>query len=100
VDEEPEFLSIVGVIPRVLPVDCGVQTREGFTGFIAGLDDTSSCELGRWYPVGKLGLWTVHSVLDRLEKEWIINGYWYNLVGKHLLSIGARFGQNPKTCVG
>jgi hypothetical protein len=100
VDEEPEFLPIVGVIACVLPVDRGVQTREGFTGFTSGFDDTPSCELGRGDSVGKLGLWTVHSVLDGLEKEWIINGYWYNLVGKHLLSIGARFGQNPKTCVG
>jgi hypothetical protein len=33
VDEEFEFLSIVGIIPSVLPVDGRVKTRDGF-GFV------------------------------------------------------------------
>jgi len=95
VDEEPEFLSIIGVIPGVLPVDCGVQPGE-ILGLL-GRYNRSSCELGRWDSVCEFGLWAVHTVLDRFEKEGVINGYWYNLIGEHLLSVGARFGQYPKT---
>jgi hypothetical protein len=97
-DEEPELLTIVGIITGVFPVDRGVQPCNGF-GFV-GRDNTSSGKLAGWDSVGKLGLWAVHTVLDRFEKEGIVNGYWYDLICKHLLSIGARFGQNPKTCVG
>jgi hypothetical protein len=97
-DEEPELFTIIGVIARVFPVDGRVKPGE-ILGFV-GRGNTSSGKFAGWDSVGKLGLWTVHTVLDRFEKEGIINGYWYDLISEHLLSIGARFGQNPKTCVG
>ena len=42
-----------------------------FFGFVGG--KLSSGKLTGWDTEGKLGLWAVHSVLDGLEKEWIIN---------------------------
>ena len=82
---------------------CDGTGRDAYRGEILGFvgrGNTSSGKLAGWDSVGKLGLWAVHTVLDRFEKEGIINGYWYDLISEHLLSIGARFGQNPKTCVG
>jgi hypothetical protein len=90
--EEFEFLSIVGVVTRVLPVDCGVQALKILDGFVCGRGKFTSGKLAGWDTVGKFGLWPVHSVLGRLEKEGVINGYWYHLIGEHTLRVRSGLG--------
>jgi hypothetical protein len=70
-NEEFEFLPIVGVVTGVLPIDGGVQSLEILCGFVGG--KLTSGKFTGWDTEGKLGLWTVHSVLDGFEKEGIIN---------------------------
>jgi hypothetical protein len=90
VDEEFEFLPIVGVITCVLPVDRGVQSLEIRYGFVC--DELTSGKLTGWDTVGELGLWPVHTVLYRFEKEGVINRYGYHLIGEHGLSVRPRLG--------
>jgi hypothetical protein len=71
VDEEFEFLPIVRVITRVFPVDGRVKPGK-ILGFVKGRD-TSTGKLGRWDTVGKLGLGTIHSILNGFKKEWVID---------------------------
>jgi hypothetical protein len=91
VDEEFEFLPIIGVVAGVLPVDCGVQAGN-LLGFLIGFK-FSTGELGGRDSVREFGLWPVHTVLDRFEKEGIVDGNRYDLICEHLFSIGTRFGQ-------
>jgi hypothetical protein len=73
-DEELEFLTVVGVITGVLPIDGGVKSLEILQGFVGGGGGKFTTGVfGCGDTVGKFGLWTVHSVLGRLEKEGIIN---------------------------
>ena len=57
------------------------------------------CNLSRRNAVGKLSLWLIHTIHNGLEEERKVTVDWHNLIGKHLLGIRSRLGQDTNPCI-